>query len=216
MTKVDFKKSVIAVTIGLAMISCGSGDGQSTKNETKVETQSSKIEGWFLAGNKPKSYKVGLDKSVYKTGGSSAFLESVDKTIEGFGTLMQTCLADEYLDKRVKMTAFIKSKDVSDWAGMWFRVDSKRTGQSLSFDNMQNRPIKGSTDWTKYEIILDVPEESATLNFGILLSGTGKVWFDDISFEVVDLGTKSTDLHTDQTDYTKYANKQPTNLNFTK
>jgi len=96
---------------------------------------------------------------------------------------------------------------VSNWAGMWLRIDSKEQGKSLGFDNMQDRPIKGSNDWTKCEIILDVPKESATLNFGILLDGTGKVWFDDISFETVDkLETQPTNLNTN------YVNKKPTNL----
>lgn len=152
---------------------------------TKQDLKAQKIDGWFLAGNKPKSYSISLDKSVYKTGGSSASLESIDKKIEGFGTLMQTCSAADYLGKRIKMTAYIKSQKVSQWAGMWLRVDSKAQ-KVLSFDNMQNRPIKGDNDWTLYEIVLDVPEESGTLNFGVLLSETGKVWLDNVSFVVVD------------------------------
>ncbi len=120
---------------------------------------------------------------------------------------MQTSSADEYLGKRVKMTAYIKSDNVSGWAGMWLRVDSKETRKSLSFDNMQDRPIKGDNDWTKCEIILDVPEESGTLNFGVLLSGTGKVWFDNIAFVVVDKSkTKPTREF--------MMNKKPSNLDF--
>lgn len=184
---------VILITTGLLLIN----------NDLKAQ----KIDGWFLAGNKPNSYTIGLDKSVFKTGGSSAFLESTDKKIEGFGTLMQTCGTDEYLGKRIKMTAYIKSENVSDWAGMWLRVDSKQTKKSLSFDNMQDRPIKGNNDWTVCEIILDVPEESGTLNFGVLLSGTGKVWFDNIKFEVVDkLQTITTREN--------FVNKKPSNLDF--
>lgn len=144
------------------------------------------INGWFLAGNKPKSYTIGLDKATFKSGSSSAFLKSTDKKINGFGTLMQTCSAKDFLGKRVKMTAYVKSENVTDWAGMWLRVDSKVTQKAVSFDNMQDRPIKGSIDWVKCEIILDIPEESGTLNYGILLSGTGKVWFDDLIFEIVD------------------------------
>lgn len=171
------------------------------------ELKAQKIDGWFLTGNKPNSYSIGLDKTVYKTGGSSAFLQSKDEKIEGFGTLMQTSSAEEYLGKRIKMTAFIKSDNVSDWAGMWLRVDSKETRKSLSFDNMQERPIKGSNDWTKCEIILDVPNESGTLNYGVLLSGTGKVWFDNITFEVVD--KVNTELTREN-----LVNKKPTNLDF--
>ena len=124
---------------------------------------------------------------------------------------MQTCLADDYRDKRVKMTANIKSQDVSDWAGLWFRVDdSNQPPQVLSFDNMQDRPIKGSQDWTKCEIVLDVPAESATLNFGVLLSGTGKVWIDGISFEIVNKMVPVTAGNKN------YVNKKPTNLDFSK
>jgi hypothetical protein len=90
---------------------------------------------------------------------------------------------------RIKMTGFIKSENVADWAGMWLRVDSKTGQESLNFDNMQDRPVKGTSDWTKCEITLDVPEESGTLNFGVLMSGTGKIWFDNISFEILNNGT---------------------------
>jgi transcriptional regulator with XRE-family HTH domain len=159
-------------------------------NNRKTNAQT--VEGWFKAGNKPNSYKVGLDQSTYKSGGSSAFIESTEKKITGFGTLMQTCSAQEFLGKRIKMMAYIKSENVSEWAGMWLRVDSKVTGKSVSFDNMQDRPIKGSKDWTKYEIILDVPVESGTLNYGVLISGTGKVWFDDLSFKIIDKSAAKT------------------------
>ncbi|HEX2937266.1 MAG TPA: helix-turn-helix transcriptional regulator [Bacteroidales bacterium] len=175
-------------------------------------TNAQTIDGWFKAGNKPNSYSVGLDKSIYKSGGSSAFIESIEKRINGFGTLMQTCSAKDYLGKRIKITAYIKSEKVSDWAGMWMRVDSK-TREPLSFDNMQDRAIKGSKDWTKCEIVLDVPEESGTLNFGILISGTGKVWFDDISFEVVDkLKVKSTSMKVDE----RKVQDKPSNIDFEK
>lgn len=184
---------VILITAGLLLIN--------------KDLKAQKIEGWFLAGSKPASYIIGLDRSVFKTGSSSAFLESTDKEIEGFGTIMQTCSADEYLGKRIKMTAYIKSENVSNWAGMWLRVDSKQTKKSLSFDNMQDRPIKGNNDWTMCEIILDVPEESGTLNFGVLLRGTGKLWFDNIKFEVVDkTKTKPTREN--------FMSKKPSNLDF--
>ena len=90
------------------------------------------------------------------------------------------------------MTGFVKSENITSWAGLWFRVDSKDGGPSLSFDNMQNRAIKGTTDWKEYEIILDVPKNASTLNFGALLDGTGKLWFDNIKIEIVSDITKST------------------------
>jgi len=73
---------------------------------------------------------------------------------------------------------------VSDWAGLWLRVDGPKS-EPLAFDNMQERAIKGDTDWTKYEIVLDVPDHAAEIAFGLLLSGKGQVWMDDLKFEVV-------------------------------
>jgi hypothetical protein len=144
------------------------------------------IKGWFKSGSLPEGYKTGLDNSVFQKGQKSAFIESLDKDIEGFATIMQRCNAKNYLGTRIKMTGFIKSENVADWAGMWLRIDSKTAMESLGFDNMQDRPIKGTTDWTKCEITLNVPEESGTINFGVLMSGTGKIWFDNISFEILD------------------------------
>ena len=69
---------------------------------------------------------------------------------------------------------------------MWLRIDSKTPGESLGFDNMQDRPIIGNSDWTKCEIVMDVPAESITLKFGALISGTGKIWFDNVTFEILD------------------------------
>lgn len=43
---------------------------------------------------------------------------------------------------------------------MWMRVDNK-FDDVLQFDNMNNRPITGTTNWNRYEIILDVPLQSA-------------------------------------------------------
>lgn len=169
-----------------------------------------KINGWFKTGSLPDSYKTGLDNKVFKNGQNSAFIESIDNNVEGFGTMMQTCNAKNYLGTQIKMTGYIKSEKVSDWAGMWLRVDSRIEHTSLSFDNMQDRPVTGTTDWTKCEIILDVPEESGTLNFGFLISGTGKIWFDNISIEIQDNATPkiSTDLNS------LTVPEKPTNLDF--
>jgi transcriptional regulator with XRE-family HTH domain len=152
---------------------------------TKSETHAQTINGWFKAGSKAKSYEIGFDNSVTKTGKKSAYIKSIEDDIKGFGTIMQSCDAKFYLGKRIKMTGYVKSEEVANWSGMWLRVDSKFEKKYLSFDNMHDRPIKGNSDWTKCEITLNVPKESSTLNFGLLLNGTGKVWFDRISFEIL-------------------------------
>ncbi len=166
--------------------------------------------GWHIAGNQPKKYEMGLDKGAGPNGKNVATIRSIKKKIYGFGTLMQQSLPDKYLGKRVRMIGYMKSAHVDMWAAFWFRVDradTKETHQSLSFDNMQDRPVKGTTDWKKYEIVLDVPADASSLAYGALLAGTGQVWFDNIDFEIVDNSVPTTG---------KWINtlKEPTNLNF--
>ncbi len=153
-------------------------------------------EGWFIAGSHPKSYKMGTDSSIAKSGDYSAIIKSLDAKIEGFGTLMQQCSPDKFIGKRVKLSGYIKSENVTDWAGLWFRVDVDSVG--VSFDNMhdgiKNISVKGTTDWKKYEIVLDVPSNATLISYGALLSGTGQIWFDNLKIEVVDKTVETTGI----------------------
>jgi hypothetical protein len=144
-----------------------------------------KINGWFQAGSAPESYLSGIDTKIAENGQKSVFTESKGEVSEGFSTVMQYCDAKNYLGTKIKMTGYLKAQNVKDWSGMWLRIDSKTQGETLGFDNMQDRPVTGNSDWTKCEIIMDVPEESMTLNYGFLLSGSGKVWFDNVTFEIL-------------------------------
>ena len=58
-------------------------------------------------------------------------------------------------------------------------------GKQLEFDNMHNRAVKGTTDWKEYSIVLDIPDGSRTINYGVLLGGDGEVWFDSFKLEKV-------------------------------
>src|SRR5690606_29643778 len=153
-----------------------------TLSFTKVPGE---IKGWFLAGSNPGSYTIGVEKDSGRNG-NVGYLKSNGKDIsmQGFGTIMQQFVPKEYLGKKVRLTGYIKSADVGTWAGMWMRVDGSNK-KVLSFDNMQDRPITGDTDWKKYEIVLKVPKESQLLAYGVLLSGTGNVWLDDFKFDIV-------------------------------
>ena len=91
---------------------------------------------------------------------------------------------------------------------MWMRIDGANN-QQLGFDNMRDRTIRGTTDWKKYEIVLDIPSNSKTINYGVLLSGQGKVWFDNMKLGEVDKSVAVTNTTTEL----KYP-KEPVNLDF--
>ena len=166
--------------------------------------------GWFLSGGRPDQYKVKLDRTTSHSGTQSACMENVDDNPEDFGTLMQECSPDSFLNKRVRLTCWIKTSDVQDWVGAWFSVYGQAGRINISFDNMCNRKISGTTDWTKYELVLEVPHDASKLAFGVILNGSGKLWFDDLSFDVVTREIELTDCPCSQ----RSRSNQPRNLKF--
>ena len=139
--------------------------------------------GWFLAGKKPAEYEVGVDADQVYQGHVSAFLKSKTLGVNGFGTLMQSVRAEQYKGKRVRLSGLVKSQEVVSWAGLWMRVDQGK--DMVAIDNMQDRPIKGTTGWQRYEVVLDVPQDSTGISFGILLDGAGEIWVSSTKFDVV-------------------------------
>ena len=91
----------------------------------------------------------------------------------GFGTVMQSIDAERYRGRRVRFSAVIRGREVADWAGAWLRVDTASGARSL--DNMQDRPLRGTTAWTEAANVLDVGEDAASVHFGVLLAGAGAV-----------------------------------------
>jgi len=140
---------------------------------------------WFLAGSHPRDYEISMDSVVLRGRKPTHLLASKADSCKGFGTLMQMFTGKAYLGKRVRLSAWVKAENVEDWAGVWMRVDGPN-GKSSAFDNMQTRPIKGSRDWQRYEVVLEVAPNSAALALGVLLSGKGKVWMEEPLIEVVD------------------------------
>lgn len=145
--------------------------------------------GWHLAGSNPTNYRTGVDRTDVHDGLPSAYLVSLGDG-KGFGTIMQSISATNYAGKRVRLRGWVKSQGVSDWAGLWMRVDKGR--EMVAFDNMQDRAIKGVQPWTSYDVVLDIPADATSLNFGILLTGSGEVWLNDLSLEIIGTETPTT------------------------
>ena len=147
---------------------------------------------WHKAGNNTKEYEVGegqLSHPGTSRWSSALYVKSITPSPAGFGTLIQRIDADDYAGERLRMTAYVKTEDVQgDGVGLWMRVDGKKQS-NLSFYNMCDKPITGTTDWKRYEIILDVPKKSEAIFYGLLLHGTGQAWLQDVKFEIADRKT---------------------------
>jgi len=164
--------------------------------------------GWLLGGSNPQDYAVGVDLGEQVSGYASAYLKSASSNPVGFVTLMQNFKANNYRAQRIKLSAFVKTRYIGGWAALWMRVNDA-SGKPLSFDDMRDRPLVGSSEWTKIEIVLDVPPISDEISFGILLQGRGQIWIDNVNITIVNNDVPVTDVLKN-----KEENYSPKNLDF--
>lgn len=134
-----------------------------------------KAQGWDDFGNK--DYIKGIDSSVSRSGKYSTFIES-KKGATTFGAVSYAIPAD-FTGKKIKLAGFIKTKNVKGFAGLWMRVEPK-----VTFYNMHDRGVTGTTEWQKYEIELDYDQRAEKIVIGGLLSGKGKMWLDDLEVTI--------------------------------
>jgi hypothetical protein len=102
---------------------------------------------------------------------------------------------DDLRGKRVRITAMIRSQDVATGAGViaaayYFDAQrSLRTQTALLPTRLTGTrpdlPVRGTTGWLKYSVLLDVPANSEMLEYGVRLQGAGTVWVDDVTVEVM-------------------------------
>lgn len=140
------------------------------------------VKGWWVAGTAPQDYELGITSNGCLSA-KCAYIKATAPAPHGFATLMQQLAPDNYVGKRLRVSAQIRTENAAK-AQLWMRIDGPN-GQSLAFFNMDDRPITGTTGWKRYDVVLDVPPQAVGVAFGYFLFGKGKAWADDFKLEPV-------------------------------
>lgn len=136
-------------------------------------------------------YDAGHDAAVRHADGRTIVLRTKpDAAATGFGTYTETIPLDGYRGKRVRVTGYLRTADATR-GSFWLRVDGPNR-ELLAFDNMDDRALTGTHDWTPFAIVVDVPQTATNFVGGLLLAGTGTLWADDLRIDVVDQSVPTT------------------------
>ena len=144
--------------------------------------------GWYPSGQAFADYEFGVDEDV------AAYVRAKLENPGGFATLMTGPVSTWHYDgRRVRLSVSLRTEDVQKYAGVWLRIDRLGTGTPGQFppttmvvlDNMSDRPITGTRDWSRYQIVLDVPEDAWSMSYGLNLEGPGVVFAKDFDFDIV-------------------------------
>ncbi len=132
---------------------------------------------WTDFGNE--KYVLGVDSTVVHGGKYSLSIANTTDLVD-FRAWNFT-LPHNYEGTRIILSGYLKTENVTDgFAGLWMRIDP-----SIAFSNMKDKGIKGTNDWQKFEIALDMnPQETEQIVLGCLLVGKGKVWVDDLEVHI--------------------------------
>lgn len=86
--------------------------------------------------------------------------------------------------RRVVVRGWIKTNNLTDgWAGLTYEVRAERHGVVAS-DNMQRSGPRGTTAWTSYEQIIELPKEATNVTLGVTMRGEGEAFFDDLRISI--------------------------------
>jgi hypothetical protein len=154
-----------------------------------------------------RSLKADLDRGVVHSGSTSAHFNSANlpkdaKVADNYSAISQIFGAEEFRGKRLRFSAYVKADGVDSLSGLWMRVSGMPTAEQaydilLGYDDMNDRHIRGSSDWHTYDVVLDVPDEANVILMGLRFGGEGQVWIDDAKLEIVgdDVPTTGMSLH---------------------
>lgn len=138
--------------------------------------------GWFLADPKSEYLAGTVDGGCGNP--RSVYLESRARP-STHATVMQLFKAEPFSGQRLRFTAHLSTALQEGWAGLWMRVDGEKPLHAVAFDNMQDRPLHGTVECARPEVVLDVPASATTVAAGVVLEGAGRVELSGVRFEPV-------------------------------
>lgn len=155
---------------------------QTNEMVSKFNFDFEKIEKGFPAGwskGNYLNYSVSSDSIHVKKGKYSTLIQFHEG--QPYWETISLELPHNYEGKKITLSCYMKTEEVSEgYAGLWIRIDPM-----VGYTSMQDRNINGTTDWTKYEITLDMnPSKTVRIILGGQLTGKGKVWFDDFTVTI--------------------------------
>jgi hypothetical protein len=140
-------------------------------------------DGWFAfqhAGDL--SYRFIVDAAEKKSGARSVRVDNIGP--EPYGALSQSTPALAHAGKVARLSGWMKTRDANE-NGAVLTLLALRGGATLAQNFMLDKPVKGTTGWTRYTIVLPIPAGTDAIEAGVMMRGKGSVWFDDAELEFV-------------------------------
>jgi hypothetical protein len=176
----DFKLEEVAKDVSLTAL-------DTSVSKTPVNTDFDGLTSWHVGGGHLADFDYGTEPAKGMPFHTAASIATKTLKPNGFETLGQGVSAEAYIGKHLRLSAWMKSRDAAG-GQIWMNVQDA-SGKTLTFDNINAHPVTGTTDWKRYEIVVDVPPHSDLITFGFFLTNgmakPGKLWASGFRLEAV-------------------------------
>jgi len=142
------------------------------------------LDNWELSLPPLEGLRVDLDGQVTHSGSQSVRLESQrHPPFQLFSHVCQVFNTRALSGKHVRMSGWVRT-DHLDAGSAFFSIVG--TGQYGSFRPVIPEGVSGTKDWTFLSYECDIPKDTYTVwARAAFTTSEGKVWFDDVKFEVL-------------------------------
>ena len=170
--------TAVFLAASVPILAQSAGSRATLQQSLGFEDQSSKaLTGWFT---NPRD-TVSVDDHIVHSGHWSVRLQRDTQSARTYSVITRSLPVD-FHGGVVELRGYLRLQDVSGIAGLWLRQDAD--GQALALENMESQEVKGTHDWAQYRIELPINPGAQKIYFGVLVSGTGTLWADDLELLV--------------------------------
>jgi hypothetical protein len=159
-----------------------------------VKLENPGFNGWMISDTCPDKWLC----SQHAGEPSFIFVQDTNERIEGssslriertgsqpWGSLKQVVDKEPLLGRRVKLSAMVKLKEVTELgAGLIIITNASLPNQAP----MYSKYVPGTSDWHRLELEGEIPGFVSHMAIHIALEGGGTMWVDDVRLEILPEG----------------------------
>jgi hypothetical protein len=143
----------------------------------------SPLPGWSIEGRAQDAYTAEVDGDVHREEHPTIRFHPTRETGGAYATFMTTLDAAPMRGRRAHAVIWVRTQGVTARGEVWLRVqgaDSPPDGSGLA-TSIAKLPANAS--FTRYELVVDVPVDAASVQLGVGLGGPGVLWMDGVRVE---------------------------------
>jgi len=162
--------------------------------------------GWSKSGTGAGSYIMKIKANEGLNNSNALVLEASKENILGSGAVIQTINASNYTGKRIKLSAFIKTENVKEFACLILCSQNNLADfwENTSVYEDKKTFLKGNHNFKKIECYLNVNYNFGNLVLGAMIKGEGKIWLDNFKIEILENLPDSVQIYSKEPQNTEF------------